>query len=117
RSLTLSGSSAKSAYGSHLHWWRCLMATLVRLRKLTTQERAELERLARSRTEEARLVVRAKVVGPQGPAARDVAADRGGSRAGDSVLERPSPPIRVWGRRRRHRPRRSPGVAVVPSVR
>jgi transposase len=38
------------------------MATLVRLRKLTTEERVELERLARSRTEEARLVVRAKIV-------------------------------------------------------
>jgi transposase len=38
------------------------MATLVKLRKLTTEERAELERLARSRTEEARLVVRAKIV-------------------------------------------------------
>src|SRR3954471_1466227 len=38
------------------------MATLVKLRKLTTQERAELERLARSRTEEARLVVRARIV-------------------------------------------------------
>ena len=38
------------------------MATLVKLRKLTTGERAELERLARSRTEEARLVVRAKIV-------------------------------------------------------
>jgi transposase len=38
------------------------MATLVKLRKLTTEERAELERLARSRTEEARLVMRAKIV-------------------------------------------------------
>jgi len=38
------------------------MATLVKLRKLTTEEREELERLARSRTEEARLVVRAKIV-------------------------------------------------------
>jgi transposase len=38
------------------------MATLVKLRKLTTEERAELGRLARSRTEEARLVVRAKIV-------------------------------------------------------
>ena len=38
------------------------MATLVRLRKLTAEERAGLERLARSRTEEARLVVRAKIV-------------------------------------------------------
>src|SRR3954471_10886238 len=38
------------------------MATLVKLRKLTTQERAELERLARSRTEETRLVARAKIV-------------------------------------------------------
>jgi transposase len=38
------------------------MATPVKLRKLTTEERAELERLARSRTEEARLVVRAKIV-------------------------------------------------------
>jgi transposase len=38
------------------------MATLVKLRKLTTEERTELERLARSRTEEARLVVRAKIV-------------------------------------------------------
>ena len=38
------------------------MATLVELRTLTTEERAELGRLARSRTEEARLVVRAKVV-------------------------------------------------------
>jgi len=38
------------------------MATLVNLRKLTTEERTELERLARSRTEEARLVVRAKIV-------------------------------------------------------
>jgi transposase len=38
------------------------MATLVKLRKLTPEERAELERLARSRTEEARLVVRAKIV-------------------------------------------------------
>ena len=38
------------------------MATLVKLRKLTTGEREELERLARSRTEEARLVVRAKIV-------------------------------------------------------
>jgi transposase len=38
------------------------MATLVKLRDLTTEERAELERLARSRTEEARLVVRAKIV-------------------------------------------------------
>lgn len=38
------------------------MATLTKLRKLTDDERAELERLARSRTEEARLVVRAKIV-------------------------------------------------------
>jgi transposase len=38
------------------------MATLVKLRKLTAEERRELERLARSRTEEARLVVRAKIV-------------------------------------------------------
>ena len=38
------------------------MATLVKLRKLTTEERTSLERLARSRTEEARLVVRAKIV-------------------------------------------------------
>lgn len=38
------------------------MATLVKLRKLTADERRELERLARSRTEEARLVVRAKIV-------------------------------------------------------
>src|SRR5262249_51404497 len=60
--VTLSGASAKLAYGSHLLWWRCVMATLVKLRKLTTEERKELERLARSRTEEARLVVRAKIV-------------------------------------------------------
>jgi hypothetical protein len=38
------------------------MATLVKLRELTPDERRELERLARSRTEEARLVVRAKIV-------------------------------------------------------
>jgi len=38
------------------------MATLVKLRELTADERRELERLARSRTEEARLVVRAKIV-------------------------------------------------------
>jgi transposase len=38
------------------------MATLVKLRALTADERSELERLARSRTEEARLVVRAKIV-------------------------------------------------------
>jgi transposase len=38
------------------------MATLVKLRKLTADERRELERLARSRTEEARLVQRAKIV-------------------------------------------------------
>jgi transposase len=38
------------------------MATLVKLRKLTAEERTELERLARSRTEEARLVIRAKIV-------------------------------------------------------
>ena len=38
------------------------MATLVRLRELTPEERAELERLARSRAEEARLVVRARTV-------------------------------------------------------
>src|SRR4051812_24076890 len=38
------------------------MATLVKLRPLTADERRELERLARSRTEEARLVVRAKIV-------------------------------------------------------
>src|SRR5262245_23861000 len=38
------------------------MATLVKLRDLTTAERRELERRARSRTEEARLVVRAKIV-------------------------------------------------------
>src|SRR5215218_3007980 len=38
------------------------MATLVKLRELTAAERTELERLARSRTEEARLVVRAKIV-------------------------------------------------------
>jgi transposase len=38
------------------------MATLVKLRKLAAEERAELERLARSRTGEARLVVRAKIV-------------------------------------------------------
>src|SRR5438552_1064212 len=61
-SWRLSGSSAKSAYGSHLPGWRCCMATLVMLRRLTAEERTELERLARSRTEEARLVVRAKIV-------------------------------------------------------
>jgi transposase len=38
------------------------MATLVNLRQLTAEERQELERLARSRTAEARLVVRAKIV-------------------------------------------------------
>jgi transposase len=38
------------------------MATLVKLRKLTAEERTELEQLARSRTEEARLVVRARIV-------------------------------------------------------
>jgi transposase len=38
------------------------MATLVKLRALTGDERRELERLSRSRTEEARLVVRAKIV-------------------------------------------------------
>ncbi len=38
------------------------MATFVKLRALTADERHELERLARSRTEEARLVVRAKIV-------------------------------------------------------
>ena len=38
------------------------MATLVKLRPLTADERTKLERLARSRTEEARLVVRAKIV-------------------------------------------------------
>jgi hypothetical protein len=38
------------------------MATLVRLRELAADERRVLERLARSRTEEARLVVRAKIV-------------------------------------------------------
>ena len=38
------------------------MATLVKLRELTVDERRELERLARSRTEEARLVVRARIV-------------------------------------------------------
>src|SRR5262245_60253689 len=38
------------------------MATLVKLRDLTTAERRELERRARSRTEEARLVARAKIV-------------------------------------------------------
>ena len=38
------------------------MATLVKLRDLTTEERKVLERLARSRTAEARLVVRAKIV-------------------------------------------------------
>src|SRR5262245_18077170 len=37
------------------------MATLVELRPLTATERKELGRLARSRTEEARLVVRAKI--------------------------------------------------------
>jgi transposase len=38
------------------------MATLVKLRELTADEWRELERLARSRTEEARLVQRAKIV-------------------------------------------------------
>jgi transposase len=38
------------------------MATLVKLRELTAGERRALERLARSRTEEARLVVRARIV-------------------------------------------------------
>jgi transposase len=38
------------------------MATLVKLRRLTANERTELERLARSRTAEARLVVRARIV-------------------------------------------------------
>ena len=38
------------------------MATLVKLRKRAGAEREELERLARSRTEEARLVVRAEIV-------------------------------------------------------
>lgn len=38
------------------------MATLVKLRTLTAAERKELERLARSRTEEARLVRRAKII-------------------------------------------------------
>src|SRR5262249_11493546 len=42
--------------------WRCRMATLVKLRELTTEERKELERLARARTEEARLVQRARIV-------------------------------------------------------
>jgi glutathione S-transferase len=37
------------------------MATLVKLRELTAGGRRESERLARSRTEEARLVVRAKI--------------------------------------------------------
>jgi transposase len=38
------------------------MATLVKLRALTADERRALERLARSRTEQARLVVRARIV-------------------------------------------------------
>lgn len=38
------------------------MATPVKPRELTADERRELERLARSRTEEARLVVRARIV-------------------------------------------------------
>jgi transposase len=38
------------------------MATLVKLRRLTADERRELERLARSRTAEARLVARARIV-------------------------------------------------------
>jgi transposase len=38
------------------------MATLVKLRTVTADERRELERLARSRSEEARLVQRAKIV-------------------------------------------------------
>ena len=38
------------------------MATLTKLRTLTADERRELERLARSRAEEARLVVRARIV-------------------------------------------------------
>jgi transposase len=38
------------------------MATLVKLRELTADERRALERLARSRTEEARLVQRAQIV-------------------------------------------------------
>ncbi len=38
------------------------MATLTKLRPLTDDERKELERLSRSRTGEARLVVRAKIV-------------------------------------------------------
>ena len=38
------------------------MATLVKLRELSGDERRELERLARSRTEETRLVQRAKII-------------------------------------------------------
>jgi transposase len=59
------------------------MATLVKLRALTADERRQLERLARSRTAEARLVVRAKIV--LGLAAGDrpyqVAAEVGVGRA------------------------------------
>jgi RHS repeat-associated protein len=59
---TRPGEWHKSAYGSHLPGWRWPMATLVNLRALTAAERRERERLARSRTEEARLAARAKIV-------------------------------------------------------
>jgi len=132
------------------------MATLVKLRKLTLQEREELERLARSRTQEARLVVRAKLVLGLAAGERPYqVADRVGvgrmaayewlhrfnaeglvlrslalkGRRFDSWQEVEAAVERatvywnahrhpfVWGRRRRHRPRRSPGVAAVPAVR
>src|SRR5262249_22254047 len=37
----------------------------------------------------------AAVAGAEGPAVRVVAADRGGGRAGDWLLERPPPPVRL----------------------
>jgi DNA-binding CsgD family transcriptional regulator len=110
--------------------------TRVTLRELTAEERQSLEQLAASRTAQARLVERARILLAiaDGRAPGQVASDLGLSpptvytrihrfevvcRAVEEATgywNKHRHPF-VWGRRRRHRPRRRPGIAAVPGIR
>ncbi len=69
------------------------MATLVKLRALTADERTELKRLARSRTQEAQLVVRARVMlGLAGGEWPYQVADRAGVRRSHGRYRADGPP-------------------------
>jgi hypothetical protein len=73
------------------------------IRRLPQPDRAVVEDAARAR--------------PRRAAFRDLGRGGRGGRPGDGLLECAPPrhPF-VWGRRRRHRPRRQPGIALLPKA-